>query len=138
MVTSSALDVGGELWQHIGDHYSEAYAAKIMRDVLRTIAQVCCLCCITSHVATSRCACAICRSSTAESLTSHASCSSMSMAWCGGTSSRRTSCLQTRMMTRRSRPSTLALLSDASWESSSRPVQVVCNSVTGHINWCKL
>jgi hypothetical protein len=55
MVTSSALDVGGELWQHIGDHYSEAYAAKIMRDVLRTIAQVCCLCCITSHVATSRC-----------------------------------------------------------------------------------
>jgi hypothetical protein len=36
-----AHGAGGELWQHIGDHYSEAYAAKIMRDVLRTIAQVC-------------------------------------------------------------------------------------------------
>jgi len=35
---------GGELWQHIGDHYSEAYAARIMRYVLQTIAQVgrCC------------------------------------------------------------------------------------------------
>lgn len=37
---SLSLHSGGELWQHIGDHYSEAYAAKIMRDVLRTIAQV--------------------------------------------------------------------------------------------------
>ena len=31
---------GGELWQHIGEHYSEAYAARIMRYVLQTIAQV--------------------------------------------------------------------------------------------------
>jgi len=31
---------GGELWQHIGDHYSEAYAARIMRSVLQTIAQL--------------------------------------------------------------------------------------------------
>lgn len=45
------LASGGELWQHIGDHYSEAYAAKIMRDVLRTIAQVCGACRITSHAA---------------------------------------------------------------------------------------
>jgi calcium-dependent protein kinase len=33
------LCTGGELWQHIGDHYSEAYAARIMRYVLQTIAQ---------------------------------------------------------------------------------------------------
>lgn len=31
---------GGELWQHIGDHYSEAYAARIMRSVLQTMAQL--------------------------------------------------------------------------------------------------
>lgn len=40
---------GGELWQHIGDHYSEAYAAKIMHDVLRTIAQVRKTCCLLLH-----------------------------------------------------------------------------------------
>lgn len=38
--TVQELCSGGELWQHIGDHYSEAYAARIMRSVLQTMAQL--------------------------------------------------------------------------------------------------
>lgn len=38
--TVQELCSGGELWEHIGDHYSEAYAARIMRSVLQTMAQL--------------------------------------------------------------------------------------------------